>query len=81
MILREKMSFDDEQSFDPRSLQLELPFDVSWTTDTATDKLHHQFEDHRIISETVTPRLGWPKLTLWVSYAAGIMFIAAWALN
>jgi hypothetical protein len=81
MIEQAKFSFDDHVSFDARWMQLEIPLNVSSTTDTATDKLHSEFEDHRVQDERNTPQIDWPFLTFWVSYAVGTVFIAVWALN
>jgi hypothetical protein len=81
MIKGAKMSFEEQVSFDPRPMQQEIPLDVSWRANTATDKLHSAFEDYRVRGEQTTPRVDWPFLTFWVSYAAGIVFIVGWALS
>jgi hypothetical protein len=81
MIEQAKFSFDDHVSFDARSMQLEIPLIVRSTTNTATVKLHREFEDHRVQDERNTPQIDWPFLTFWVSYAVGTVFIAAWALT
>jgi hypothetical protein len=75
-----QFSFDDQVSFDARSIQLETPLNVSSATDTATDTLHGEFEDHRA-NEHHRPRIDWLFLTFWTSYAAGIVSIAVWALT
>ena len=76
-----KLSFDDHVSFDARSMQLEIPLIVNSTTNTATDKLHSEFEDHRVQDEQNTLQMDWLFLTFWTSYAAGIVSIAVWALT
>jgi hypothetical protein len=81
MIEQEKCSFDDHVSFDARWMQLEIPLNVNSITNTATDKPHSEFEDHRAQDERNTPQTDWPFLAFWVSYAAGIVFIAVWALT
>lgn len=81
MIEQAKFSFDDQVSFDARWIQLEIPLNVSSTTNPSTDKLHTQFEDHRIQDGRNIPQTDWPFLTFWVSYAAAIVFIAVWALT
>jgi hypothetical protein len=80
MIEQAKFSFDDQVSFDARLMQLEIP-NVSSTTSTATDKLHSEFEDHRLQDEQNTPQIDWLFLTFWTSYGAGIVSIAVWALT
>jgi hypothetical protein len=80
MIEQAKFSFDDHVSFDARSMQLEIPLIVRSTINTATVKLHREFEDHRVQHEH-TPQIDWPFLTFWVSYAVAIVFIAVWALT
>jgi|SRR4029434_858226 hypothetical protein len=81
MIEKAKFSFDDHVSFDARSMQLEIPLIVNSTTNTATDKLHSEFEDHRVQDEQNTLQMDWLFLTFWTSYAAGIVSIAVWALT
>ena len=81
MIEQAKFSFDDQVGFDARWMQLEIPLHVSSTTSTATDKLHSEFEDHRVQDEQNTPQINWLFLTFWTSYAAGIASIAVWALT
>ena len=81
MIEVAKLSFDEQVSFDAQSMQLEIPLNVSSTTSTATDKLHREFEDHRVRAERNTSQIDWPFLTFWTSYAAGVVFIAVWALT
>jgi hypothetical protein len=81
MIEQAKFSFDEHVSFDARSMQLEIPLNVNSTTNTATDKLHSEFEDHRVQDEQNTPQMDWLFLTFWTSYAAGIASIAVWALT
>ena len=81
MIEQAKFSFDDHVSFDARSMQLKIPLNVNSTTNSATDKPHSEFEDHRAQDERNTPQTDLPFLTFWVSYAAGIVFIAVWALT
>jgi hypothetical protein len=61
-------------------MQLEIPLIVRSTINTATVKLHREFEDHRVQHEH-TPQIDWPFLTFWVSYAVAIVFIAVWALT
>jgi hypothetical protein len=80
MIELAKLSFDDQVGFDARLMQLEIPLHVSSTTSTATDKLHSEFEDHRVQDEPNTPQIDWLYLTFWTSYAAVIVF-AVWALT
>jgi hypothetical protein len=67
MIEQAKLSFDDHVSFDARWMQLEIPRNISSTTDTATDKLNSDFEYHRVQDERNTPQIDWPCLTLWFS--------------
>jgi hypothetical protein len=81
MIEQAKFSFDDHVSFDARWMQLEIPLLVSSTTSTATVKLRNEFEDHRVQDEQIAPQIDWLFLTFWTSYAAGIVFIAVWALT
>jgi hypothetical protein len=81
MIEQAKFSFDDQVSFNARLMLLEIPLNVSSTTRTATDKLHSEFEDHRVQDEQNTPQIDWPFLTFWTSYVAGIVYIAVWALT
>ena len=81
MIEQAKFSFHDHVSFDARWMQLEIPLNINSTTNPATDKPHSEFEDHRAQDERNTPQTDWPVLTSWVSYAAGIVFIAVWALT
>ena len=81
MIEQAKFSFDDQVSFDARSIQLEIPLNVSSTSDTVTDTLHGEFEDDRVHDEQHTPQIDWPFLSFWTSYAAGIVSIAVWALT
>ena len=50
-------------TFGARSIQLEIPVNVSSTTDTATDTLHREFEDHRVQDERHTPQIDWLFLT------------------
>jgi hypothetical protein len=77
-----KFSFDDHVSFDARWMQLEIPLNViARQPIPRTDKLHSEFEDHRVQDERNTPQIDWPFLTFWVSYAVGTVFIAVWALN
>jgi hypothetical protein len=66
MIEQAKFSVDD-YGFDARSMQTE-----------ATDKFLSEFEDHRALDERNRAQINWPFLTFWVSYAAGIVFIAVW---
>jgi hypothetical protein len=80
MIEKAKFSFDDHVSFDARSMQLEIPLFVRSTTNTATVKLHSEFEDHRVQDEH-TPQIDWPFLTFWFSYAVAIVFIALLVLT
>jgi hypothetical protein len=81
MIEQAKFSFDDQVSFDARLMQLEIPLNISSTTNTATDKLHSEFEDHWVQDEQNTPQINWLFLTFWTSYAASIVSIAVWALT
>jgi hypothetical protein len=81
MIEQAKFSSDDQVTFGARSIQLEIPVNVSSTTNTATDTLHSEFEDHRVQDERHTPQIDWLFLTFWTSYAAGIVSIAVWALT
>ena len=81
MIERAKFSFKDQVSFDARLMQLEIPLNISSTTNTATDKLHSEFEDPWVQDEQNTPQINWLFLTFWTSYAAGIVSIAVWALT
>ena len=81
MIEKAKFSFDDHVSFDVRSMQLEIPLIVRSTTNTATVKLHRDFEDHRVQDEQHTPQIDWSFLTFWVSYAVAIVSIAVWVLT
>jgi hypothetical protein len=81
MIEQAEFSFDDHASFDARWMQLEIPLNVSSTTNPAADKVHTEFEDHRVQDERSTPQTEWPFLTFWVSYVLGIVFIAVWALT
>lgn len=82
MIEQAKFSFDDDGvNFDARSMQLEIPANVSSTTDTATDILHSEFEDQRIQDKQQTPPIDWLFLTFWTSYAAGIISITVWTLT
>ena len=80
MIDQAKFSFDDHVSFDARSMQLEIPLIVRPTSNTASVKLHSEFEDHRVQDEPNTPQIDWLYLTFWTSYAAVIVF-AVWALT
>jgi hypothetical protein len=54
-----KFSFDDHVSLEARSMQLEIPLNVRSTTNTAIDKLHSEFEDHRVQDEQQTPQIDW----------------------
>jgi len=81
MIERAKFSFKDQVSFDARLMQLEIPLNISSTTNTATDKLHSEFEDPWVQDEQNTPQINWLFLTFWTSYAASIVSIAVWALT
>ena len=81
MIEQAKFSFDDHVSFDARWTQLEMPLNVSSTTNTVADKLHSEFEDHRVQDEQHKPQIDWLFLTFWTSYAAGIVSIAVWTLT
>jgi hypothetical protein len=81
MIERAKFSFKDQVSFDARLMQLEIPLNISSTTNTATDQLHSEFEDPWVQDEQNTPQINWLFLTFWTSYAASIVSIAVWALT
>ncbi|MCI0562753.1 MAG: hypothetical protein MN733_30090 [Nitrososphaera sp.] len=59
MIEQAKFSFDDHVSSDARWMQLEIPLNVGSTNNTATDKLHTEFEDHRVLDERNTPQIDW----------------------
>jgi hypothetical protein len=78
MIEQAKFSFDDEVSFDARSMQLEIPLNVGSTSTTATDNLRREFEDHRVQDEQNTTQIYWPFLVFSVSYAALIVSIGVW---
>ena len=80
MIEQAKFCFDDHVTFDARSMQLEIPLNVSSTTDTATDIPHSEFEDHRVQDKQHSPPIDWLFLTFWISYTAGIVSITVWAL-
>ena len=81
MIEQAKFSFDDQVSFDARSIQLEKRLNISSTTDTMSDTLHSEFEDDRVHDEEHTPQIDWLFLTFWTSYVTGIVSIAVWALT
>jgi hypothetical protein len=81
MIEQAKFSFDDHASFDARSMQLEIPLNVSSTIDTVTDKLHREFEDHRVQDEENTTQIYWPFLIFLASCAAFIVSIGVWVLS
>ena len=81
MIEQAKFSFEDHLSFDARSMQLEIPLNVSSTCSTATDKLRLEFEDHRVQDEQNTTQIYWPFLIFLVSYAAFIVSIGVWVLT
>ena len=80
MIEQAKFSFDDHVSCDARWIELEIPLNVGATTNTATDKLQSEFEDHRVQDEQKTLRIDWSFLTFWVSYTAAIVSIVVWVL-
>ena len=65
MIEQAKCSLDDHVSFDARWMQLEIPLNVNSITNTATDKPHSEFEDHRAQDERNTPQTDWPFLAFW----------------
>jgi hypothetical protein len=73
--------FDARVNFDAQWMQLEIPLNVSSTTNPATRKLHREFEDHRSQDERYTTKIDWPFLSFWVSYVAGIAFNTLWALK
>jgi hypothetical protein len=81
MIEQTEFLFDDKASFDAQLMHLEIPLNVSSPISTATDKLHSEFEDHRVQRGQETPQIDWLFLTFWSSYAAGIGYIAVWALT
>jgi hypothetical protein len=80
MIEHTKLSVGERAGFHPRSMQPDLPFDDGRTTKKAADKLRRGFNDRRPQGERIPPRADWLFITFWISYAAGILCIAVWAL-
>jgi hypothetical protein len=75
-----EMSFEKQVSFDLHSVNLEIPFAVSWMNNSATDKLHKEFEDHRSEDERFPLREERSFLTSWPGYVVLILTLTFWAL-